>query len=438
MDDGRRVSTDASVVRGPADRRRLTLAAWAVFAVFFASGASFATWASRVPAVRDALGFSGSQMGLLLLTGALGSVAALPLSGFVTARLGAARTVAIFAVVAVAGYVLVILGVETGVPWEVRAGLALSGVGVGIWDAAMNLEGAVVEQRLGTATMPRFHAGFSLGTVAGAGAGALAAHTHVPFGVHMAVGAGLATLTALVCVRGFVSTPQAAQVTVPASDDDCTASSDGRRGDGSCADPGETVPASGLRDSLTAWREPRTLLIGVVVLAAALTEGAANDWTGLSLIDSFGVSHGTGALGLALFLAAMTVTRLLGTTLIDRFGRVTVLRAGSFVALAGVGLFAFAPWLWLAMAGSVVWGAAAALGFPLGMSAASDDPRRAAMRVAVVSTIGYSAFFVGPPLIGFVAELVGYRSGLAVIALPVVVGLFLAGNARPPQPAGTR
>jgi MFS family permease len=398
------------------DLRRTTRAAWAVFAVFVASGATFATWASRLPAVRDALGFDAAQMGVLLLTGAVGSVAALPLSGMIIGRLGAARAVATCALVAAAGYALVCAGVGTATPLAVRAGLVVSGVGIGVWDAAMNVEGAAVEQRLGRSIMPRFHAGFSLGTVAGAGVGALAAHLGVSFVWHVGVGVAVAITAALVGVRGFLPTSDGPQPGVAACDG---------------ADPAEAPPGHGLRDTLAAWREPRTLLVGVVVLAAALTEGAANDWTALSLVDGFDADQSTGAFALALFLAAMTLARLGGTWLVDRFGRVTVLRAGSVAALLGVGLFAFAPWLWLAVVGSAVWGTAAALGFPLGMSAAADDPRRAAMRVAVVSTIGYAAFFLGPALIGFVADLVGYRQALAVIALPVVVGLALAGNARP-------
>ncbi|WP_425955063.1 MFS transporter [Xylanimonas sp. McL0601] len=413
------MSTSVPRLGDPASFRRTTLAAWSVFAVFAASGATFATWASRVPAVRDSLGFTGSEMGLLLLTGAIGSVAALPMSGLITARLGAARAVLTFALVAASGYALVCVGVETSTALAVRIGLAVSGIGIGVWDAAMNLEGAVVEQRLGRAIMPRFHAGFSLGTVLGAAVGALVAHAGVPFALHVGVAVAITTVAAIVAVRGFLPTPH-------------TADREGAPVASAGADPSEAAPAHGLRDTLAAWRERRTLLIGVVVLAAALTEGAANDWTSLSLVDGFGASQAMGALGLAIFLTAMTVTRLLGTSLIDRFGRVAVLRASSVAALVGVGTFAFAPWLWLALVGSLVWGASAAMGFPMGMSAASDEPRKAAMRVAVVSTIGYAAFFVGPALIGFVAEHTGYRHALAVIAVPVVIGLLLAGSARPP------
>ncbi len=402
--------------------RRTSAAAWAVFAVFAVNGLGIASWAARIPAVRDGLGYSEAEMGLLLLTGAVGSVLALPLSGMISSRLGAARSVVVFAAVCAAGYVAACLGVLEGSSLLVRAGLFLGGIGVGVWDAAMNLEGAVVEQRLGRAIMPRFHAAYSFGTVAGAGLGALAANAGVPLGVHVGTVVVLDVVAVAVAVRWFLPTAAAtAGATDPA--------------DAAGADPATAVPAEhaphSFRDTLSTWREPRTLLVGLVVLAAALTEGAANDWVGLAVVDGFGAGESLGALGLALFLAAMTGARLAGTVLIDRLGRVTVLRLSGASALAGVLVFTLVPVLPVALVGVLLWGAGAALGFPLGMSAASDDPRRAGLRVATVSTIGYSAFFVGPALIGLLAEHTGYRQALLVLALPVALGLLVAGAARP-------
>lgn len=416
-------------------QRAAALAAWAVFAVFFLNGFNFATWASRLPAVRDALGFAESQMGFLLLFAAFGSLLALPLSGLVVERLGAARAVVVFAVVNTAGLVTTVFAVAEGADWVVRAGLVLMGVGTGVWDAAMNLEGAAVEQRLGRTIMPRFHAGFSFGTVTGAGVGALAAAADVPLQWHVTVAVAISLLAVLWAVRWFLPAGEGAH---GADEAGAHASPDDAR----CADPATAVPApsgsadrreraSGARSQLSAWTEPRTLLIGLVVLAAALTEGAANDWVSLAVVDGFGTDNAMGAVGLAVFLTAMTAMRLLGTGLLDRYGRVAVLRISAGLALVGLLVFGLVPNLWLALVGVVLWGLGAALGFPVGMSAASDDPRRAAVRVSVVATIGYSAFFVGPPLIGFLAHEVGYRNALLVIAVPVVVGLLVVGAARP-------
>lgn len=410
----------------PAEARRLRAATWAVYGVFVAAGVGMATWASRIPAVRDGLGFTEAQMGLLLLTASIGSICALPLSGMIASRIGAARTVLGFAVVAAAGFTVTALAVDVGLPWLARVGLFLGGIGMGIWDAAMNLEGAVVEQHLGKAIMPRFHAAFSFGTVAGAGVGALAAWAQVPLTAHLVGVVVLNAVAVALCVRAFLPAREAGPATSEAGAQDAV------------ADPATAVePSHGhtVAETLATWREPRTLLIGLIVLAAALTEGAANDWVGLATVDGFGTGEGVGALALAVFLVAMTVTRLAGTGVIDRFGRVPVLRGSAAAALVGVVVFALSPSLPVALVGVFLWGVGSGLGFPMGMSAASDDPARAALRVSVVSTIGYSAFFVGPALIGFLAHLVGYREALLVLALPVVVGLLVAGAARPLRPA---
>ncbi|MGX1576305.1 MFS transporter [Cellulosimicrobium funkei] len=414
------------------DRRVVALATWSVFAVFFLNGFNFATWASRLPAVRDSLGFTEAQMGLLLLFMAVGSLLALPLSGMVVQRLGASKAVTVFAVTNVVGLVTAVTGVATGEDVVVRVGLFLAGIGTGVWDAAMNLEGAAVEQRLGKAIMPRFHAGFSFGTMAGAGVGALMAALHVPVQVHLTAAVVLSLVGVLWCVRFFLPAGKVEHAVADAVEDAAGADPAAAAGSGASHGTGKDE-----RGALSAWTEPRTLLIGLVVLAAALTEGAANDWVSLAVVDGFGTSDAMGAVGLAVFLTAMTGMRLLGTGLLDRYGRVAVLRLGAALALLGLLVFTLSPNLWVALVGVVAWGMGAALGFPVGMSAASDDPARAAVRVSVVATIGYSAFFIGPPLIGFLAEHVGYRGALLVIAVPVVVGLLVVGATRPlPTAAG--
>jgi MFS family permease len=149
------------------------------------------------------------------------------------------------------------------------------------------------------------------------------------------------------------------------------------------------------------------------------------------------VSDAVGALAFGAFVAAMTAMRLLGTSVLDRFGRVVVLRACAGLALCGLLLFTLSPTLPLALVGVAAWGLGAALGFPVGMSAAADDPLRAAARVSVVSSIGYVAFLAGPPLLGLLADRVGYRASLLAIAVPLVLSLALSPAVRP-LPAGAR
>jgi MFS family permease len=373
--------------------------------VFALNGLAFATWVSRIPESREALGLTPGQLGLLLLALASGAVLALPTAGAVTSRLGAARTVGGGMVVATAGLALagVGVGVLASVPLT-AGGLFLLGLGSGTWDVAMNVEGAAVERLLRRTVMPRFHAAFSVGTVAGAGLGAGASTLGVPVAVHLGL------LAAGVLAGGLVALPAFLPVT-----------------------PGAEGGTARRRRALDAWREPRTLMIGVLVLAMAFTEGTANDWLAVALVDGYGVSPAVGALGFGAFVAAMTVGRMWGTLLLDRWGRIPVLY--STTALAGVGVLVvvLAGSPALALAGIVMWGLGVSLGFPVGMSAAADEEAFAAERVSVVATIGYTAFLAGPPLLGFLGDRVGVLHALLVVAVLLVPATAVVGAARPPR-----
>ena len=384
------------------------VAAIAVFAVFALSGLNFASWAARFPAVRDALDVTPGQFGLLLLIGAAGSIVALPLSGMVVERFGGRRTIAAFAVLHVFGLLLAGVGVALGEIAVVLPAVVLVGIGAGVWDAAMNFEGAAVERVVARSLMPRFHAGFSVGTMVGAGLGALAARLDLSVMTHLAIVLPVSLALTLFAVGRLL--PDAETVGGEAADRR-EGSSKGR--------------------AWAAWRERRTILVGVIVLGAALTEGAANDWISLAVVDDFGVGDEVGALAFGVFVTAMTGMRWFGVGLLDRIGRVRSLVVVSASALAGLAIFVLSPWLPLALVGAVLWGMGAALGFPVGMSAASDDPVHAPARLAVVSTIGYSAFLAGPTLLGFLADHVGYRWALAAVAVPVLIGLMVVRAAAP-------
>jgi MFS family permease len=375
----------------------LTAARNAVGLTFFLNGLVFASWVSRIPEVRSSFELTNGQLGLVLLAIALGSVLALPTSGAAINALGTVRIVRLGAAAATLGMAAAALGLGHVLPLTV-AGLFVYGLGIGVWDVAMNVEGAEVERGLRRTIMPRFHAGFSGGTVVGALGGALLIELGVPAVVHL-VGV---VLLAIVLV--WRSSPSFLPV---AERHDETASSASR-----------------------AWLEPRTLLIGVMVLALAMTEGTANDWLAVALVDGHDVSHAVGVAGFAVFVLAMTAGRFAGTGLIDRFGRVAVLWGTMVLAGAGVLLIVLADQPALVVVGIVLWGVGASLGFPVGMSAAADDPVRAASRVSVVSTIGYAAFLAGPPLLGFVGDEVGTLKALLVVAVLLMPAALVVPAAR--------
>jgi fucose permease len=387
----------------PVETRALRRATGAVYAVFILSGFAFASWASRIPQVRDALGLSPRSLGLVLLAAAVGSVTAMPLSGMIVGRLGTARTITAMALLAATGLATAGLGYRVGVA-PVVVGLFALGAGNGTWDVAMNVEGSAVELRLGRAIMPRFHAGFSVGTVAGALIGAAMVALGVSASVHLVAVAGIVAVAGPLAVRDFLP------------------------------DRHGTEEHAERRHPLKAWTEPRTVLIGVFVFAAAFTEGTGNDWLGVATIDGYGAAAALGALTFSIFLAAMTLGRWFGPGVIDRHGRVLTVRIFAASALVGLGLVVWGGSLPVAMAGAALWGLGTALGFPVGMSAAGDAPEHAAARVSVVATIGYVAFLAGPPLIGFLAQHTGTLHALTVTGGLVALGLLISGVLRPPVP----
>jgi len=396
---------------------RVTAATRATYAAFTGAGFAFASWASRIPQVRDQLHLSPADLGLVLLAIAAGSLVALPLSGIIVQRLNSRRTVAATSLLLAVGLAVGSIGYLVGVV-PLVVGLFLFGFANGAWDVAMNVQGAIVERHLGRAIMPRFHAGFSAGTVAGALAGALMVALKVPVTAHLLGVAVVVGALVPLAVRDFVADTDAPAAHAEAA-----------------------TAQSGAGYALARWREPRTLLIGVVVLAFALSEGSGNDWISVALIDGYHVPAVVGTLGFAAFLTAMTAARWFGIGLLDRFGRVTVLRGLAAVSIAGLVLFVFSPFTPLAFVGAFLWGAGASLGFPVGMSAAADDPAASAGRVSVVASIGYCAFLAGPPLIGFLGDHLTVLRALLSVAILLALATLVMGALRPlrtTDPGGVR
>lgn len=400
------------------DTRRLLSARNAVFIVFAMNGMSFAAWASRIPDVKQSLGLTAGQLGVTLLALSAGSVIGLPASGWISHRFGAGGSVRLGLACMTVGMVGVGVGVDVlGQRAVVAAGLFALGLGVGVWDVGMNLEGANVERLLGRNIMPRFHAAFSAGTVFSALVGALMAWLGVPVTVHLLSAGVVIVIACLWAIRSFLPRGLEAQ-------------DEGEAMEGAC-EPGAAGPPARL-GVLSAWTEPRTLMIGVLTLVAAFTEGTANDWVSVAFVEGYHLPTWAGVLGFATFLSFMTIGRILGTQLLDRYGRVPVLRV--MLVVAGFGsllvVFGTTP---LAFLGAAIWGVGVSLGFPVGMSAAADDPARAAARISVVATIGYTAFIAGPPLLGFLGDHFGILRALLAVGAMLVVALLVLPAVREPD-----
>jgi MFS family permease len=389
--------------------RRVARARNGDLVVFALNGFALASWMSRIPDVKQMLHLTPGTLSLLLLAVSAGSLIGLPLAGRVAHKYGAMSTVRLGLALAMPGEALAAIAVQFGAsPWWVVPGLLLVGLGNGVWDVSQNLEGTRIETALDKAIMPWFHAAFSGGTVVAALIGAGLTALKVPIVVHISVVVVLAVFAVLWGTAQYLPTH------------------------------GEEAGEDGVAKPVvrSAWLEPRTLLIGVIVLSAAFAEGTANDWMAVAFVDGHQLSNALGVIAFAVFLVFMTAGRILGTGLLDRYGRVTVLRILFGMAIVGCLLVVFGP-TWLAFIGAAIWGVGASLGFPVGMSAAADDPARAPMRLSVVATIGYTAFLAGPPLLGFLGDHFGVLRALIVVGAISLIAILIVPAAKPQVPTAS-
>lgn len=383
----------------------------ALFVVFMINGLGFSTWLARVPAIRDGLDISTAEVAALLFTGALGAVSGLVFSSHIIAWIGQRNTILFFGLLGLVG----LAGIGIGSSWVSSYALTVvaiicAGAGNGIADVAMNVEGAAVEKAVSRNIMPWFHAFWSLGTVAGAGLSALMSF----------LGVGIAPHT---IVMALVMAPVLWIVSRVITHDRGSVNEEG------------VEQRSTLADRLRVWKEPRTLAIGIIALGMAFAEGSANDWLALAIVDGRDQTNAVGALWFGFFTLGMLAGRIGGVYLLDRFGRVPVLQWSAAMAIAGLALVILVEQPVLSGLGALMWGLGSSLGFPVGMSAAADNPEGSAARVSAVATVAYGAFLIGPPLIGGLGDSIGILAALWVVVAVIVLAFFAAPAAKPPVPS---
>jgi hypothetical protein len=359
------------------------------------------TWAARVPALQDRAHVSTATLGLALAGLAAGALVAMPISGWRAARDGS-RVTTLVCVAAIV-IALPIPALATSAAGLILGAIAL-GAANGAIDVAMNAHGVEVERRLGRPILSSLHAGFSLGGLIGAGAGALVAGADVDVRVHFAVMALLLAMAALV----------AAPRLLPA---------------------GADATAAGGRLALP----PRALWpLGAIAFCCLLAEGAAADWSAVYLDGPLGSGAGTAALGFTGFSVAMTVARLFGDRLTLRAGAARVVRGGALLATAGLGAALLVAEPAAGVAGFACLGAGVAVVVPVVFRAAGTGHGVAAgTALAAVTTTGYTGFLVGPPIIGAIASATSLPVALCLVLVATTTAAALAptvASARPSAP----
>lgn len=286
-----------------------------LFLLFALPGVAFASWVSRTPVIRDILHVSTAEMGIIIFGLAAGSLLGLLSAGNVISRIGGRSVILGSALLIVIGFVIVGLGTAFSLTSIVFVGLVIFGGGYGTAEVALNVEGSAVENQLNKTLLPAFHGSFSLGTLVGAVIGSGAAALHIPVVIHFGAMAAMIATVTLYLYR-YLPHDTGKEKVIPTH-----------------------KVGSNIKVQLAVWKERRILLIGIIVLGMAFAEGAANDWLPLTMVDGYGVDSLTGSYMYGLFVAAMTIGRFTGGFILDKYGRVPVLK-GSAV-LAAVGAWSF-------------------------------------------------------------------------------------------------
>ncbi|MEU0742370.1 MFS transporter [Streptomyces sp. NPDC006134] len=371
----------------------------ALFLFFFLPGVAMSSWITRTPDIRDQLDVSTGRMGLVLFGLSVGSMSGLLCAGRLVAYFGTRPVIKVGSLLIPSGMLLVGAGATVPSPLLVAAGLCAFGAGVGAGEVALNVDGADVERVTGKAVLPLLHGGFSLGTVIGGLLGMAATAMAFPVLWHLVAAALVAAGALPHALRGIPSGV-------------------GLRGAPQAGAERGSTPAP--------WKDRGLLLIGAIILAMALAEGAANDWLPLLMVDGHGLGATAGSLVYVGFAAAMTAGRFGGEFFLERFGRVAVMRASAVSAAVGLVLVVFSDNAAVASGAVLFWGLGASLGFPVALSAAGDSGPDQTARVSLVATIGYVAFLVGPPGLGFLGDHYGLRPAMTLVLAFVVAAVFLA------------
>jgi predicted MFS family arabinose efflux permease len=366
---------------------RLRRAGRAARVLFAALGLMAGAWGAHVPSVKAAYGLDEGLLALALFALAAGAVASLFVAGRLIGRLGTRRA-------SLGTGVLMALLLASALLWPslpvLLAALAVLGMAMSVHDVAINAEGTALERLGGQPLMGQLHAMFSVGAMAGAlGAGAMLRLAWPP-ALQLALVGGVLALVIGVACAGMLDAHPAA--------------------------------LAGAGERRFVWPRGPLLLIGLLILAGLLAEGAMYDWSVLYLQQARGLPQDVAALGYAAFAGAMAVGRFACDRLRARFGDRALLAGGAWLGTAALALALSSPHPAACVVGFAFAGLGLAPVVPLLYTAASRAPgSTSAAAIAAASSIGYSGMVIGPPLIGAIAEVSSLGAALWVVVAAIAL-----------------
>ena len=380
----------ASLIQTPA---RVSAAHRAIAAVFFCNGLGFASWVSRIPAIRDGIGLGEGELGTALFALAAGALVAFRLSAKGADILGTRLQL----LLAAALYCFALpQPALVGSHISLTVTLFVFGAANGAMDVTMNALGVEVERQAGRPVMSSLHGMWSAGGLSGAVLGSLAAHQGVPPAVHLAL---VAVLLGGVMLAVRPSLPEAS--------------------------PAHDTPAAKGRPDAT------MVLLGAMALCAFLVEGAMADWSAVLLRDTLSTSDAVAPWGYAAFAVAMTAMRFAGDRVTQKFGAVGVLRLGNLLGAVALAAALFTQSLALTLFAFVLAGISLAIVAPVVFATAGRrSPTTPGHGIALVASVGYAGFLLGPPVIGWIASLAGLGTAFGLLVVLMAALAAMSGQLR--------
>jgi len=365
----------------------------AVSLFFFSQGLAFSSWASRIPTIKSDLGISEGQLGTLLLLMPIGQLCTMALSGKLVAKFGSKNVLKI--VVLIYPFILCCIGLAQNF-YQLGAVLFLFGVIGNMCNISVNTQGVEVEKIYGKSIMSSFHGAWSIAGFTGALIGLLMMNLQVNTFYHFVIIYGLIVLNWLINKNYLVN-----------------------------SSPAPT------KEKKSIFSKPDTVLVqlGIIGFLSMATEGAMFDWSGVYFQDIVKAPQNLVVVGYASFMVMMATGRFVGDYFISKFGKQRIMQMSGIFMFSGLMLSVFLPQFIVCTLAFMMVGLGVACNVPMVYSVAGKNKNvNPGVALAMVSSISFLGFLMGPPLIGYIAEVFDLRYSYALFACFGLMMVFMVGR----------
>ena len=356
----------------------------AVSTFFFINGFLYANWTARLPELQHFFGLNNAELGSVLFCIALGSIVSMPFAGWLGSRFGTNKIVTVVALLFCVAIPLVAISQNE---WIIRHCFFFLGATSGTMDVSMNGQAVLVERLWGRIIFSSFHAIFSIGMALGAASGGIFSNFQASLQTHLIIVGILSVFPVL-----WASTKLIRDIPIVT----------------------EKAISDGKTDKLLALKA--IFPLGIIAFCCMTGEGAMVDWSAIFMNKVVGQTEVISAWAFGTFGVAMTVGRTFGDYFTLRLGKQKIMLIDAFLAILGLTLALAFTSVWSTFIGFFLVGLGLSTIVPIVFSSAGNLKNVSpSAGISMVTSIGYSGFFIGPPTIGYLAESFGLSAGLGFV-----------------------